>query len=78
LEAIRYAKEREACGWPPIKSQHHGFELVQPRAETLSTKTTIDRCLQFFGGYGYMMSALSGVPTPLHESPRSAAAQAKS
>ena len=28
---------------------------VQPRAETLSTKTTIDRCLQFSGGYGYIM-----------------------
>jgi hypothetical protein len=77
LEAIRCAKEREACGWPPIKSQHNGFEL-EPRAETLSTKTTIDRRVQFFGGYGYMMSALSGAPTPLHESPRSAAAQAKS
>ena len=38
----------------------------------------VDRCLQFFGGYGYMMEYPSRAPTRRRESPRSMAAQAKS
>lgn len=87
VEAIRYAKQREAFGKPVLDFQHTKFLLAECKTEVLAGKTFIDhcvqrqidgtldaatasmakmwstdkqcdivdRCLQVFGGYGYMM-----------------------
>ncbi|GAA4441357.1 acyl-CoA dehydrogenase family protein [Actinokineospora soli] len=86
LEAIKYAKQREAFGRQILKFQHTRFTLAECKTEALAVKTlvdtaiaqyiaghndpatasmaklfasetcdrVVDRCLQVFGGYGYM------------------------
>lgn len=86
LEAVSYAKQREAFGRPILNFQHTRFTLAECKTETLAAKTlvdtaihqyvtgqndpatasmaklfaaetsdrVVDRCLQVFGGYGYM------------------------
>lgn len=86
LEAINYAKQREAFGRPIGHFQHTKFVLAECKTEALAIKTlvdyaigqyidghndpmtasmaklfaaeksdqVIDKCLQVFGGYGYM------------------------
>ncbi|MEV6217410.1 acyl-CoA dehydrogenase family protein [Nocardia sp. NPDC051833] len=87
VEAVRYAKERQAFGKPVLDFQNTKFVLAECKTEVLAGKTLIDhciqraidgtldaatasmaklwgsemqcrvvdRCLQIFGGYGYMM-----------------------
>ncbi|UGT38844.1 acyl-CoA dehydrogenase family protein [Nocardia yamanashiensis] len=87
LQALDYAKEREAFGRPLIKLQHTKFVLAECKTEALAIRTLVDyaiqqyldgnndpmtasmaklfaaeradrivdKCLQIFGGYGYMM-----------------------
>ncbi|QBJ96473.1 acyl-CoA dehydrogenase [Rhodococcus sp. ABRD24] len=87
LEAIQYAKQRQAFGRPILDFQNTKFVLAECKTEVLAGKTLmdyciqrqiegtldaatasmaklwgtekqveiIDRCLQVFGGYGYMM-----------------------
>jgi acyl-CoA dehydrogenase len=46
LEVIRYTKHREAFGRPLIEFPHNRFELAQLKAETLSSKSRVDHCIQ--------------------------------
>ena len=87
VEAVKYAKERQAFGKPILEFQNTRFVLAQCKTEVLAGKTLmdhciqqylegtldtatasmaklwgtdkqveiVDRCLQIFGGYGYMM-----------------------
>lgn len=87
LEAVEYAKQRQAFGSPILDFQNTKFVLAECKTEVLAGKTLmdhcirqqidgtldaatasmaklwgtekqveiIDRCLQVFGGYGYMM-----------------------
>ena len=87
LEAVNYAKQREAFGRPIANFQNTKFVLAECKAETLAIKTMVDyavaqyidgkndpatasmaklfaaeksgqivdKCLQIFGGYGYIM-----------------------
>jgi len=87
IEAVAYAKQREAFGKPLLSFQNTKYVLAECKAEVLAGKTLIDhciqraidgtldpatasiaklwgtekqievtdRCLQIFGGYGYMM-----------------------
>lgn len=87
VEAIKYAKEREAFGKPIMDFQNTQFVLAECKTDVLAGKTfmdhcvqleidgkldaatasmaklwgtekqceIVDRCLQIFGGYGYMM-----------------------
>ena len=87
LEAVKYAKEREAFGKPILEFQNTRFLLAECKTEVLAGKTLmdyciqryldgtldaatasmaklwgsdkqveiVDRCLQVFGGYGFMM-----------------------
>ncbi|WP_018178623.1 acyl-CoA dehydrogenase family protein [Jongsikchunia kroppenstedtii] len=87
IEAVAYAKQREAFGKPLLSFQNTKYVLAECKAEVLAGKTLMDhciaraidgtldpatasiaklwgtekqievtdRCLQIFGGYGYMM-----------------------
>ncbi len=87
IEAVAYAKQREAFGKPLLSFQNTKYVLAECKAEVLAGKTLIDhcigraidgtldpatasiaklwgtekqievtdRCLQIFGGYGYIM-----------------------
>ncbi|MGH3723234.1 MAG: acyl-CoA dehydrogenase family protein [Mycobacterium sp.] len=87
LEAIRYAKDRQAFGQPILDFQNTRFVLAECKTEVLAGKTLmdyciqryldgtldaatasmaklwgtdkqveiVDRCLQIFGGYGFVM-----------------------
>ncbi|WP_153809864.1 acyl-CoA dehydrogenase family protein [Nocardia sp. SYP-A9097] len=87
LEAVKYAKERQAFGKPILDFQNTKFVLAECKTDVLAGKAfidyciqryldgtldaatasmaklwaserqveIIDRCLQIFGGYGYMM-----------------------
>ncbi|QIS23376.1 acyl-CoA dehydrogenase family protein [Nocardia terpenica] len=46
LEAIRYAKHREAFDRPLIRFQHIRFELAELKAEVLGIKALVDHCIQ--------------------------------
>jgi acyl-CoA dehydrogenase len=66
---IDYVKQRQAFGKTIIEFQNTQFELAECKTETTVAKVfidhcierhvagqldTVDRCLQLFGGYGYM------------------------
>jgi acyl-CoA dehydrogenase len=87
VEAVNYAKERQAFGQPILDYQNTKFVLAECKADVLAGKTlmdhcvqlcidgtldaatasmaklwatemqckVVDKCLQIFGGYGYMM-----------------------
>jgi acyl-CoA dehydrogenase len=59
-DTIAYTKERQAFGKPISKFQNTQFKLVECVAKvefwtTDMAQEVIDTCLQFFGGYGYML-----------------------